>query len=148
MHQGSGLQRVSRPFLGHVTLRQRVQVIVHHGHQLIERAWIPSAPGLEQLRNPVSWRIHAHPPRGRRYLISEDYHICTASFQRRASKICSLALRFSPEFPAFIARRLLAGRQKASACRKRQSVEKTWTANEIRAPRNNRGSLAFARARR
>ena len=58
VHQRGCLQRVARPFVGHVAPRQTMQLIVYQRHKLLDRALVPLAPGLQQLRDLLWGWLH------------------------------------------------------------------------------------------
>jgi hypothetical protein len=50
IHESGCLKRVAGPFVGHVTLRQAVQLTVDQRHKLFDRALVTLTPGLQELR--------------------------------------------------------------------------------------------------
>ena len=57
--QSGGLQGVILPLVSHVPLRLSVQLIVDHGHEVLEGGLISAAPVQEQLCDVASSRLQS-----------------------------------------------------------------------------------------
>jgi hypothetical protein len=54
VYERRGLKDMAGRFASHITLRKLVKFGVHQGRQLLQRTFVPVAPGLEQLGYLVS----------------------------------------------------------------------------------------------
>jgi hypothetical protein len=86
VHEGRGLQRMTRPLMAHMPPREPAQLVVDQRHEPVERSRLTAAPGHQQLgrvRRLVPNALHSTLLVGRRPMAVDEFRpsLMTVSFR-------------------------------------------------------------------